>query len=74
MGRQQLNPENRIMPAYQPRGDEARPVLGNQLVPPGTTGIRYLSIEVSLMGLELVSAQPYYPEVEYLSADPIDQS
>ena len=74
MGRQQLNPGNQMMPIYQPRVDQARPVLGNQPVPPGTTGLRYLSAEVSSVGLELVSAQSYYPEIEYLSAKPIDHS
>ena len=62
------------MPAYQRRVDQARPVIGNQPVPPGTTGLRYLSIEVSPMGLELVSAQPYCLETEYLSVEPIDHS
>ena len=63
-----------MMPAYQSRVDQARPVLGNQPVPPGTTGLRFLSTEVSPVGLELVSAQPYYLEMEYPSVEPIDHS
>ena len=59
---------------YQSRMDQARPDLGNQLVPPGTTDLRYLSTEASSVGLELVSAQPYYPKTEYPSVEPIDHS
>ena len=62
------------MPMYQPRVDQERFVLGNQLTPPGTTSLSYLSIEVSPMGLELISAQSYYPETEYPSVEPIDHS
>ena len=63
-----------MMPTYQPRVDQARLILGSQVVPLGTTGLKYLSIEVSPMGLELVSAQSYYPKTEYLSVEPIDHS
>ena len=63
-----------MMPMYQPEVDQARPVLGNQLVPPRTTGLRYLSTEVSLVGLELVSTQPYYAETKYSSVESIDHS
>ena len=64
IGRQQPNPGTQAMPAYQPRIDQARPVLGNQPVPPGTTGLRYMSAEVPSTGLELVCAPPYFQEPE----------
>ena len=61
-----------MMPAYHLRVDQARSVLGNQPVSLGTMGLRYLLFEVSPVGLELVSTQPYYPETKYPSVNPID--
>ena len=74
IGRQQANPGTQAMPAYQPRIDPARPVLGNQPLPPGTTGLRYISAEVPSTGLELVSAQPYFQEPEHSYQEQWDYS
>ena len=74
IGRQQANPRTQAMPAYQPRIDQARPILGNQPMPPGTTGLRYMSAEVPSIGLELVSAQPYFQEPEYSYQEQFDYS
>ena len=63
-----------MMPMYHSRVDQAKLVLGNQPSPPRTIGLRYLSTEVSLVGLELVSAEPYYLEPKYPSAKPIDHA
>ena len=60
------------MPAYQPRIDQARLVLGNQLVLPGTTGLRYMSAKVPSTGLELVSSQSYFQEPEYSHLEQFD--
>ena len=60
------------MPAYQPRVDQARLVLGNQPMPLGTTGLRYMSAKVPSTGLELVSSQPYFQEPEYHRLKPLD--
>ena len=73
IGRTPPVPEGRVLQTYQPRGEAARPVLGNQPTPPGMTSLRYISAEVPPSGMEMVSAQPYYTEPEYTIAEPVEQ-
>ena len=72
IGRVQHTPEGRVLQTYQPRAEQARPILGSQSTPPGMTSLRYLSTEAPPVGMEIVSMPPYYSEPEYTIAEPVE--